>query len=423
MGRPSLLSVGLVLLTMPVMLRPRRRPSPSLIASLLAASVLAAAGLTSAAAAAARPDSGADRRIEELQHQVGEASREEAAALREMSDVRAKRAQLDATVRDLDARVADAGGRLQAAQAEADRVGAHYRELERRVDAAQADLDAARGAFGSTVARLYRDGGNGAGAYLSFVLGSSAHEMTVGQRYLRDLSGAHHRQIKHISELRRTAAEARDRLTGERQQVEAARADAARETDRLRSLRSQQEPARAAAAVQEAQENDLLGRIRAREAEFNGELAALQSASSSVTELLRNRPNGPAPAPVHLLRPVAGPITSPFGPRVHPIFGTIRMHTGVDFGAATGTPIHAAAAGIVVWAGPQGGYGNAVIIDHGGGLATLYAHQSRVGVSVGQHVSANQVIGYVGSTGYATGPHLHFEVRVHGNPVDPMGYL
>jgi murein DD-endopeptidase MepM/ murein hydrolase activator NlpD len=99
------------------------------------------------------------------------------------------------------------------------------------------------------------------------------------------------------------------------------------------------------------------------------------------------------------------------------------MHTGVDFGAPYGTPIHAAADGVVVSVGAMGGYGNLTVVDHGNTLATLYAHQSTMYVSSGQRVSRGQVIGAVGCTGYCTGPHLHFEVRVNGNPVDPMPYL
>jgi murein DD-endopeptidase MepM/ murein hydrolase activator NlpD len=120
---------------------------------------------------------------------------------------------------------------------------------------------------------------------------------------------------------------------------------------------------------------------------------------------------------------VAGGITSPFGYRIHPVLGRRILHAGDDLAASTGTPIHACLAGTVVIAGPQGGYGNAVVIDHGNGMATLYGHQSRIGVSVGQHVSAGQVIGYAGMTGLATGPHVHFEVRINGNPIDPTPYL
>src|SRR5205085_9620528 len=112
--------------------------------------------------------------------------------------------------------------------------------------------------------------------------------------------------------------------------------------------------------------------------------------------------------------PVPGaPITSPYGYRIHPIYGTSILHTGIDFGADTGTPIHAAADGIVASAGSLGGYGNATIIQHGGGLATLYGHQSAFLVSEGDRVTAGEVIGRVGCTGSCTGPHVHFEVRVN----------
>ena len=125
----------------------------------------------------------------------------------------------------------------------------------------------------------------------------------------------------------------------------------------------------------------------------------------------------------HVVRPVPGAITGGFGNRVHPILGTVRVHTGVDMSAAQGTPIKAGAAGVVAWAGPRGGYGNAVIIDHGNQFATLYGHASAVKVSVGQTVKAGQVVALAGSTGMATGPHLHFEVRILGVPVNPASYL
>jgi len=115
--------------------------------------------------------------------------------------------------------------------------------------------------------------------------------------------------------------------------------------------------------------------------------------------------------------PLSGPITSPFGMR----WGT--LHPGIDIGVPTGTPIHAAAAGKVIWCGWMSGYGNLVMIDHGGGLASLYGHQSRIAASCGEEVAQGQLIGYVGCTGFCTGPHLHFEIRVNGSPVDPLGYL
>jgi murein DD-endopeptidase MepM/ murein hydrolase activator NlpD len=115
--------------------------------------------------------------------------------------------------------------------------------------------------------------------------------------------------------------------------------------------------------------------------------------------------------------PVSGPITSPFGMR----WGT--LHPGIDIGVPTGTPIHAAGSGTVVWCGWMSGYGNLVMIDHHNGLATLYGHESQVAVACGQNVATGQVVGYSGCTGFCTGPHVHFEVRANGTPVDPLGYL
>lgn len=116
-------------------------------------------------------------------------------------------------------------------------------------------------------------------------------------------------------------------------------------------------------------------------------------------------------------------ITSSFEMRYHPILKVRKLHTGIDIGAPAGASIVAADSGKVLSAGWSGGYGQAVIIDHGGGMSTLYGHQSRMLVSAGQSVTKGQVIGKVGSTGWSTGPHLHFEVRKNGTPVNPMGYL
>jgi murein DD-endopeptidase MepM/ murein hydrolase activator NlpD len=127
---------------------------------------------------------------------------------------------------------------------------------------------------------------------------------------------------------------------------------------------------------------------------------------------------------VALTYPLPGyPVVSRFGMRVDPVLNVKRAHEGIDIWAPEGTPIHSAGGGSVTWAGPRNGYGNAVFISHGNGVVTVYAHQSRVGVAVGQHVGTGDVIGYVGHTGLAAGPHLHFEVRVNGTAYDPLKFV
>lgn len=124
-----------------------------------------------------------------------------------------------------------------------------------------------------------------------------------------------------------------------------------------------------------------------------------------------------------MIKPVSAGINSPFGYRTHPIYGDARLHAGIDFSASYGTAIKSAKAGKVIFAGAMSGYGNVIIVDHGGGLSTLYAHQSSFAVGVNTNVAQGQTIGYVGASGQVTGAHLHFEVRNNGTPVNPMSYF
>ena len=124
-----------------------------------------------------------------------------------------------------------------------------------------------------------------------------------------------------------------------------------------------------------------------------------------------------------MIWPITGPITSEFGWRTHPIFGGQRFHSGLDIGGDYGMEIHAAQTGVISHAGWIDGYGNTVMIEHGGGIVTLYGHNESLAVNVGQIVNQGDVIAYCGSTGNSTGPHCHFEVRVNGEPVSPMDYL
>jgi murein DD-endopeptidase MepM/ murein hydrolase activator NlpD len=164
--------------------------------------------------------------------------------------------------------------------------------------------------------------------------------------------------------------------------------------------------------VRENKEADI-GHMRDLQAESAGLAAKIRSAQSAS---VIPGPTGPASA-AGFIWPVHGVLTSGFGWR----WG--RMHEGVDLAVANGTPVVAAASGTVIVAGWMGGYGNLVVVDHGGGIATAYGHNTTVTVSVGQHVAQGQLISYSGSTGHSTGPHVHFEVRINGSPVDPMGYL
>lgn len=140
-----------------------------------------------------------------------------------------------------------------------------------------------------------------------------------------------------------------------------------------------------------------------------------------ITELSSDKASSEATG--RFVYPVRAKITSPFGPRIHPIFGVRSMHSGIDLAAPRGTPIKASDSGAVIYSGWYGGYGRVVIVDHSKGFSTLYAHMDAAAVRVGDHVKQGQTVGYEGATGYATGPHLHFEVRTNGKPQNPVNFL
>jgi murein DD-endopeptidase MepM/ murein hydrolase activator NlpD len=168
----------------------------------------------------------------------------------------------------------------------------------------------------------------------------------------------------------------------------------------------------------------LLSALEDRIKDYQREADEVAAQESSLSSLIRSKEVAQATAAIvgtvsgaGLIWPVRGPVTSPFGMR----WG--RLHAGIDISVPIGTPIHAAKAGTVIFSGQMSGYGGVVVIDHGGGLSTLYAHQSRPAASEGSQVSQGQVIGFSGNTGHSTGPHLHFETRVGGTPRDPMPFL
>jgi len=195
----------------------------------------------------------------------------------------------------------------------------------------------------------------------------------------------------------------------------------------------------AATAIKDAQ--DAVDAAQADVDHATGVLRSVANGDPLITTLLTGKPpagdglaqriataqngqgNPPALEGIFALPIPGAPIVSPYGFRIDPIGGNVGFHPGIDIGATQGTPILAAAAGTVLSAGDEGGYGNAVILDHGNSLSTLYGHMVRVACTPGQHVEAGDVIGYVGSTGISTGPHLHFEVRVHGVTTDPLPTL
>ena len=246
-------------------------------------------------------------------------------------------------------------------------------------------------------------------------------------------------QNKHVSD---ELHNSRDQMRATVANTRALRAEVKAETEAVRARAEEERAARdhlvsiqqQLASARESK-RDTLASVEESEREFVHEAEGLQAASAELAARIRSAqaaataapapasPSAPASVPSSMpssqgfIWPVNGPVTSGFGWR----WG--RMHEGIDIGVPSGTPIHAAAGGTVIYCGWMGGYGNLIVIDHGGGLATAYGHQSSLAVGCGTGVSQGQVVGYVGCTGHCFGDHLHFEVRINGSAVDPLGYL
>ncbi len=375
-------------------------------------------------AAATVPPAGAqtegDKR-KALQDQIGDATAAEAAALTELQTIRDRRGAIDAQVAALDEEIATAEARLAVLENDVTNLTAEANAIQGRLATAQTKLDAAQHSLDVTAAQLYRSARRG--SQYDSVLSAPPEELLQSKQYLDRVEAQRRRSVARVTQLRDRRDEQHRRAKSNQSRAEDLATQGQAERDRILDLRAQIEPARAEAAQQQTAEEQALATIQARKGEFEAELRAMQAASDAIAARLRAGGSGPGSAGACEARPVPGAIRSGFGPRVHPIYGNVRMHNGVDMAGGSGSTIVACRGGTVVLAGSNGGYGNTVVIDHGGGMATLYAHQSSLAVRIGDQVGAGQVIGYVGSTGASTGPHLHFEVRISGNPVDPAAYL
>jgi murein DD-endopeptidase MepM/ murein hydrolase activator NlpD len=260
-------------------------------------------------------------------------------------------------------------------------------------------------------------------SYVDVVLASSSFEDLISRvRVVRDLIGGNDALVGGLKQTRDDVAAEEKAVADKERGVHKAVADLQEQSDQLAALRAAQAAQKAASLSVRKQKNGQLAAVTQDLALLEQQENQLLAESNALSGVIAGA-SGAGGGTGSMTWPVSGPVVSPFGWRIHPILHYRKMHTGIDIAVGYGVPIHAADSGSVIYATWMGGYGNVIIIDHGNSISTLYAHQSSLAVGAGAHVGRGQVVGYVGSTGFSTGPHLHFEVRVNGNPVDPMGYL
>jgi murein DD-endopeptidase MepM/ murein hydrolase activator NlpD len=249
-------------------------------------------------------------------------------------------------------------------------------------------------------------------------------EFLISYEQLRSAAQQRYALVQDVDALRVRAIQRRAEVTQLRRERALAAVAAAQHRRAVAAMARHQRHVIHAIHRDRARQRALVHQLQAERRAYARRVAALQRLSDRLEQRLRRREFAAgARGRDGLGWPTDGRPTSPYGWRVHPLFGIRRLHTGVDVPAPTGQRVRAAAGGVVVRAGPFGGYGNAVVVDHGAGISTVYAHLSRVTVNAGERVGALTTIGLVGSTGHSTGPHLHFEVRRNGVPQDPMAWF
>lgn len=347
-----------------------------------------------------------DNELQDVQGQIDESRSTQASWQAIITDVSEK---LKAIQAELD----EATRKLQAIKKEQDQVNLQIKQLQEEIQKAEVQLRARQAILNKRVRVIYM---HGQLSYIEVILGANsfsdfANRLELLKRIIRS-------DFNLIQEIQQRKAA-----------IEAKKVEIEKEKARLDELASEAQKVQDEVKAKKAEQQRVLAHARTQQDAAKQMEADLIARSNEIRQIIQSRmqQNSGSDQIVHgngtFIWQCNGPITSPFGYRTHPIFGTTIYHSGIDIGVDYNTPIHAADGGTVILAGWCGGYGNAVIIDHGNGLQTLYGHNTSVAVSEGQTVSQGQVIAYSGSTGYSTGPHCHFEVRRNGEAVDPMGYL
>lgn len=332
-----------------------------------------------------------DAQREQKKQEIGNAVERLVAAQNELAEAKRKLAEIEGRQHALEIKI---------------------RQNEAALKAKEADYNKTRKVYEKRLRDIYE---NGQVNYLDVLLGSTDFRDFASRMYL--LQRVIRRDFNLI-----------DKLESQKEALEHQKTvldDNKRELDAIHAEATAEQKIIAQKTVER---QALYEQALAEKAKLDAEYEELQRNSQEITAMIqRMEEEGRLAAQAHgsgqFMWPVNGEITSPFGWRVHPIWGTQIFHAGLDIGADYGEPVHAADSGTVVYAGWMGGYGNAVMIDHGGGLVTLYGHNSSITVGEGQQVSKGETIALAGSTGNSTGPHCHFEVRVHGEVTNPLQYL
>jgi murein DD-endopeptidase MepM/ murein hydrolase activator NlpD len=361
-----------------------------------------------------------DARISSLQSAIQRSKEQEGVLSSEIAAASTEIDSLESDITVLSDRLAVLERELAAHRARLARLEARFEEQTRHLIHLKRQLELAQQRLEERLVQIYQSDEGGVLEILLQV--ESLSELIEQVDYVTEIGRQDRAIVDEITRLKREMRLARERTAEVKAEVAKETAALAEKTEEQRAARAALLARQAALSAAVSDKRGLLSETKHDRHEAQEDLSALQAASAALAAQIRSAQGssggstGSGVSASGLIWPVSGVVTSGFGWR----WG--RMHEGIDISAPTGTAVHAAASGTVIFAGWMGGYGQLIVIDHGNGLATAYAHLSSIWIGGGS-VSQGQAIGAVGCTGSCTGPHLHFEVRVNGSAVDPMGYL
>jgi peptidoglycan DL-endopeptidase CwlO len=387
--------------------------------------VLAAALCLFAVAAPAAPAADLTNQLETKESQLEEAQERKGILTTTISGYQARIQRLTGAVATIRNREAVAQARLDAEQ---ERLTVASDALEHSRNRLGQLRDHLRAALQSLRERLVAMYETGRPELLDVLIGEGDLEDVEAQaEYLDAIHTADEAAAGRVRELRDGVALTVEKRAAAKGEIEHARNVIATEAQELVDTRGDLQGRQIELVSARGDRESALAQVRDHETELDGDVEAIQGKIAEELAATGSMPlplGAIKPGSGSMIWPVDGPIASPFGPRT--IEGHYEFHPGIDIAVPEGTPIRAALSGTVAFTEPEaesGGYGNYTCIDHGGGLSTCYAHQSAFAVSAGEQVQQGEVIGYSGCTGYCLGPHVHFEVRINGEVVDPLGYL
>lgn len=343
------------------------------------------------------------KKQEKIQQEIEETKKEIAAMQKETKN-------LDNQIKELDLRVSSAVSELTSVENELQILNSEIESTMEILKEAEINIEERTETFNQRLRVMYKNGNAG---YLEVLLSSAnIKDFLSRQEMIQSIADYDKDLIRYMKEQRDIIEDKKVELEAQRASVETTKAKL---EDRKRSLER-------ASRDKELLMADIALDIKAFEKEYDKLNDFAKEIESQIVKLQKN--TGPYSGG-KMAWPVPGHsrISSPYGYRIHPIFKVKKLHTGIDIPAPTGTAITAAAAGTVIYSDWLGGYGKVIMLDHGGGIVTLYAHNSALVVSEGQSVKRGDTVSKAGSTGNSTGPHLHFEVRKEGAYVDPLPWL